>query len=121
MSDQNDELPYPIDAISLLKTDPRKVKNLFARYTYCLPLERFRSYAVISRASDEHPGVARPWPGGEKRRDRRVSHHEACEAIRALLLLCAAIRVSLLAVWCLRGATPRGSAMDARRDTPAGV
>ena len=32
MIDRNDALPYPIDAISLLKTDHRKVKNLFARY-----------------------------------------------------------------------------------------
>ena len=32
MRDRNDELPYPTDAISLLKTDHRKVKNLFARY-----------------------------------------------------------------------------------------
>jgi len=32
MLDRNDEPQYPIDAISLLKTDHRKVKNLFARY-----------------------------------------------------------------------------------------
>jgi hemerythrin superfamily protein len=32
MIDRNDELPYPTDAIALLKTDHRKVKNLFARY-----------------------------------------------------------------------------------------
>jgi hemerythrin superfamily protein len=32
MTDRNDEPQYPIDAISLLKTDHRKVKNLFARY-----------------------------------------------------------------------------------------
>jgi hemerythrin superfamily protein len=32
MIDWNDEPQYPIDAISLLKTDHRKVKNLFARY-----------------------------------------------------------------------------------------
>jgi hemerythrin superfamily protein len=32
MRDRSDEPPYPIDAISLLKTDHRKVKNLFARY-----------------------------------------------------------------------------------------
>jgi hemerythrin superfamily protein len=32
MRDRNDEPPYPIDAIALLKTDHRKVKNLFARY-----------------------------------------------------------------------------------------
>ena len=32
MIDRNDEPPYPTDAISLLKTDHRKIKNLFARY-----------------------------------------------------------------------------------------
>jgi hemerythrin superfamily protein len=32
MIGRNDEPPYPIDAIALLKTDHRKVKNLFARY-----------------------------------------------------------------------------------------
>ena len=32
MRDRNDEPPYPIEAIALLKTDHRKVKNLFARY-----------------------------------------------------------------------------------------
>ena len=32
MTDRNDEPPYPTDAIALLKTDHRKVKNLFARY-----------------------------------------------------------------------------------------
>ena len=32
MRDRSYEPPYPIDAISLLKTDHRKVKNLFARY-----------------------------------------------------------------------------------------
>src|SRR5215211_7697917 len=32
MTDRNDAPPYPIDAMSLLKTDHRKVKNLFARY-----------------------------------------------------------------------------------------
>ena len=32
MTDRNDAPPYPIDAMTLLKTDHRKVKNLFARY-----------------------------------------------------------------------------------------
>ena len=32
MRDRNDEPLYPTDAIALLKTDHRKVKNLFARY-----------------------------------------------------------------------------------------
>jgi hemerythrin superfamily protein len=32
MADRNEEPQYPSDAIALLKTDHRKVKNLFARY-----------------------------------------------------------------------------------------
>ena len=52
--------------------------------------------------------MARPWPGGEKRIGGRASHHEDFEAIRSFLLPCAATGVSLLAVWCLIGATPRG-------------
>ena len=51
--------------------------------------------------------VGKPEPGGDKRRGRRTSHHEACEALGSLLLPCAATGVSLLAVWCLSGATPR--------------
>ena len=76
-------------------------------YTYCLPLYRFRSYAVISIAFDQHAVVARPWPGGEKRRGGRASHHEECEAIGSFLLTYAATGLSLVAVWCLSGATPR--------------
>jgi hypothetical protein len=47
-------------------------------------------------------------PGGEKRRDGRASHHEACGAMESFLLLCVATGVSLRAVWCLIGATPGG-------------
>ena len=63
--------------------------------------------------------VARPWPGGKKRRSGRASHHEACEAIGSFPLLCAATGVSLLAVWCLSGATPRGQPWTLCRDAPA--
>jgi len=63
---------------------------------------------VISRASDEHPVVARPWPGGEKRIGGRASHHEEFEALGSFLLPCAATGMTLLAVRCLIGATPRG-------------
>ena len=52
--------------------------------------------------------MARPWPGGENRLGGQASHHEECEAIGSLLLSCAATGVSLLSVWCLIGATPRG-------------
>ena len=52
--------------------------------------------------------MARPWPGGEKRISGWASHHEACKAMESLLLLCVATGVSLVAVWCVLGATPRG-------------
>jgi len=52
--------------------------------------------------------VTRPGPGGEKRRGGRAPYHEECEAMRPFLLPCAATGVSLLAGWCLIGATPRG-------------
>ena len=52
--------------------------------------------------------MARPWPGGEKRRGGRAPYHEEFEAIRSFLLPCAATGVSLLAGWCPIGATPRG-------------
>ena len=54
--------------------------------------------AVISRASDEHPGVARLWPGGENKIGRRTSHQEEFKAIGAFLLPRAATGVSLVAV-----------------------
>ena len=38
----------------------------------------------------------------------RAAHHAACEALGLVLRPCAATGVSLLAVWCLLGATPRG-------------
>ena len=65
--------------------------------------------------------MTRPGPGGEKRRGGRAPYHEEFEAIRPFLLPCAATGVSLLAVWCLIGATLRGAAVDAHRDTTAGV
>ena len=63
--------------------------------------------------------VARPGPGGEKRRGGRAPYHKEFEAIRPFLLPCAATGVSLLAGWCRSGATPRGAAVDAHRDTTA--
>src|SRR4029453_8179050 len=59
-------------------------------------------------ASDELTVVAGPRLGGENRLGRRASQHEAFEALGSFLLPCAVTRVSLLAVGCLRGATPRG-------------
>jgi hypothetical protein len=90
-------------------------------YTYCLPLSRFRWYAVISITSDEHPVVARPWPGGEKRISGRASHQAESAVLGAFLLPYAATGVALIARGCLSGATPRGSAVDDCRDTTAGA
>ena len=64
--------------------------------------------------------VTRPGSGGEKRRGGRAPYHEEFEAIRPFLLPCTATEVSLLTVWCLIGATPRGSAVDNCRATPQG-
>ena len=50
--------------------------------------------------------MAGPRLGGEKRLGRRASQHEEFEALGSFLLPCAVTRVSLLAVWCLLGATP---------------
>jgi hypothetical protein len=52
--------------------------------------------------------VVRPWPGGENKIGGQAPHHEALDAMRSLLLPCAATAVSLLAVWGLSGATARG-------------
>ena len=52
--------------------------------------------------------MARPWPGGENRVGGRASQHEEFEVLGSLLLPYAATGVSMLAVWCLIGATPRG-------------
>src|SRR6516164_1168660 len=41
---------------------------------------RFPSSAVPARASDEPLGVARPGPGGDKRRGGRAAPHETCAA-----------------------------------------
>jgi hypothetical protein len=49
--------------------------------------------------------MKKPFPGGEKRRDRRAAHHKESEAIESLLLPYAAPGVSLLAVGA--GAVPR--------------
>ena len=64
--------------------------------------------------------MARLWPGGKKRRGGRASHHAECEAFGAFLLPCAATGVSLLAVWCLIGATPRGQPWTPAMTLPHG-
>ena len=64
--------------------------------------------------------MARSWPGGDTRSSGRASHHEEWEARESLLLPCAATGVSLLAVWCLSGATPRGPPWTSAVTLPQG-
>src|SRR5215468_8119477 len=71
-------------------------------------------------ASDDHPVVARPWPGGEKRIGGRASHHEESEAIGSFRLPSAATGVSLLAVGGRSGATARGQAWTSAVMLPQG-
>jgi hypothetical protein len=52
--------------------------------------------------------VARPWPGGEKRRGGRAAHHEELCSDWVVSPPVCGPGMSLLAVWCLIGATPRG-------------
>jgi hypothetical protein len=96
--------PAPMRRILYLLSAPLKIPLV-----YCL-----------SSASDEHPVVARPWPGGEKRIGGQASHHEESEAIGSLLLPYAATGVSLLAVGCLSGATPRGQPWTSAGTLPHG-
>lgn len=64
--------------------------------------------------------MARSWPGGDNRRSGRASHHEAWEARESFLLPWVATGVSLLAVWCLSGATPRGPPWTSAVTLPQG-
>src|SRR5215475_2014367 len=56
-----------------------------------------------------------------RKEDQWVSHHEAWEALRAFLFPCAAPEVSLLAAWCLSGATARGEPWTPAVTRPQGV
>src|SRR5712691_1762310 len=73
-----------------------------------MPLSRFLSCTVISIASNEHP----VWRGHSKEAKRgqpcghRITRND--EAMVSLLLTCATTWLSLIAGWCLMGATPRG-------------
>src|SRR5262249_9693443 len=49
-----------------------------------------------------------------------ASQHEECEALGSFFLPCAVTRVSLLAVWCLLGATPRGQPWTSTVTLPQG-
>ena len=58
--------------------------------------------------------------GGENSIGRQASQHEEFEALGSFLLPCAVTRVSLLAVWCLLGATPRGQPWTPTATLPQG-
>src|SRR4029450_4226088 len=58
-------------------------------------------------------------PGGEKMRDRRASHHVEWGGEGGVSPPVCSARVSLIAIGCLIGATPRGSAVDVCGDAPA--
>src|SRR5262249_57053616 len=77
-------------------------------YTYCLPLSRFRSYAVISMGSDEYRVVVRPWPGGNKRRGGGGAPPPAWGGGWGVAPPRRAPRVSRSALEGLRAATPPG-------------
>ena len=73
----------------------------------------------ISMASGEHP----VWRGHSKEAKRRqpcgprITRN--CAVMGSLLLPCAPTWLFLVAGWCLMGATPRGSAVDAGLDAAA--
>ena len=57
MRDRNDEPPYPIDAISLLKTDHRKVKNLASIMASATPFCccTMQKHLAVERTRDSRP------------------------------------------------------------------
>src|SRR5262249_22645596 len=78
---------------------------------------RFRECAVISIASEEHPVVVRPWPGGENRIGERASHHEEFEAIGSSLLTFAATGLFPGRGVVPERCNPLEAVVDACRDT----
>src|SRR5215831_18620729 len=71
-------------------------------------LSRFLSCTVISIASNAHP----VWRGhGQEAKRGPPGGHRItgnCAAMGSFLLPCATTGLSLLAVWCVIGAAPRG-------------
>ena len=92
MIDRNDEPPYPTDAISLLKTDHRKIKNLFARYEsagnfrskHLIAAQVFTELALHAQL-EEHVF----YPAYDERTGAVASRHHFAwpAALRALLAL----------------------------------
>ena len=84
-----------------------------------MPLYRFLSYTVISIGSDEHPSLAKPSQGGEKRTAGWASHHEElCSDWVVSPHMCDHRVVPALGV-VLDRCNPSGSAVDAGRDAAA--
>ena len=79
-----------------------------------------KTRGLAGRSSNEHPVMARPWPGGEKRIGGRASHHEEPEALGSFLLPYAATGLSLLAVGCRSGTTPQGQPWTSAVTLPHG-
>ena len=91
-----------------LEEDKPTVSPLMIPLVYC----HIKSF---QRASS----VEKLWPGGEKRRDGRASHHVELGGDWGVAPPVCAIGVSLRARGYLIGATPRGSAVDVCSDAPA--
>jgi len=121
-----------------MPSEYRKIKRLFHRPQHGVSPHAPRRRARTGRvAGDGQPALLglrggdcckllwgtalRAWgKEGENRIGRRASHHEECEVLGSLLLPCAVTRVSLLAVWCLLGATPRGQPWTSTVTLPQG-
>src|SRR5215475_9277272 len=75
-------------------------------YTYCISGYKFSSILYIN-SLHRSSSVERPLPGGENKiGGHRITRN--CEALGSFLLTCATTELSLIALWCLSGATPRG-------------
>jgi len=91
---------------------PLPLRLLFAPLTLPLVCWQSKSFRRASRC-----GEAR---ARRRKEGRRASQHEACAAMASLLLPSAATGVSLRAVWCLSGATPRGQPWTSAVTCPQG-
>ena len=70
--------------------------------------------------SNEHRVVARPGPGGEKRRGGRASHYVELSGDWVVSPLVCATGLSLIARGCLIGTTPRGLPWTSAGTLPQG-
>src|SRR5262249_36414239 len=73
---------------------------------YCISGYKFSSILYIN-SLHRSSSVERPLPGGENKiGGHRITRN--CEALGSFLLTCATTELSLIAIGCLIGATPRG-------------